>query len=69
MTEPTDIDFDDLESTFPRFDGEIPIGSCVAVGHSISTYLGKEEDREKYGTKVHLTTNVLFVILFGMPVV
>jgi hypothetical protein len=58
------IDFDNIP--FPRLKGEVPIKSCVAVGHSISTYV-KADDQEKYGTNDHLSTNVLFVIVFGSP--
>lgn len=69
VAQDTQVDFDNLDVNFPRFDGEIPIGSCVAVGHSVSTYIGKKDDEEKLGTKIHLATNVLFVILFGSPLI
>jgi len=62
------IDFDNLSETFPTFeeDSEVPVGSCVAVGHSVSTYLGKKDDQS--GEKdFNLATNVLFVIVFGVP--
>ena len=62
-----DVDFDDLDGVFSRFQGEIPYGSCVAVGHSVSSYIGKKDDEEKIGTKIHLATNILFVIVFGTP--
>jgi hypothetical protein len=39
----------------------------MAVGHSISTYVGKKADEEKLGTNINLATNVLFVIVFGSP--
>jgi hypothetical protein len=58
------IDFDNIP--FPRLMGEVPIRSCVAVGHSISTYV-KADGQEKHGTNDHLSTNVLFVIVFGSP--
>ncbi|KAF8800678.1 hypothetical protein BYT27DRAFT_7116907 [Phlegmacium glaucopus] len=58
-----ETDFDNLQNIFPTFNGEIPIGSCVAVGHSVSSYLGKKTDV----TNVHLATNILFVIVFGTP--
>jgi hypothetical protein len=61
------VEFGKLDSIFPRFSSEVPVGSCVAVGHSVSTYIGKKDDEEKFGTKTHLTTNVLFVILLGTP--
>ena len=61
------VNFDALDGNFPRFKGEVPIGSCVAVGHSISTYVGKKADEEKLGTNINLATNVLFVIVFGSP--
>ena len=63
----TQFDFDNLPESFPRFDEEIPIGSCVVIGHSISTYPGKKDDAERLGTDIHLATNVLFVILLGTP--
>lgn len=61
-----EVDFVNLDRVFPCFEGEVPIGSCVAVGHSVSSYIGKKDDEEKLGTKVHLATNVLFIIIFGM---
>ena len=60
------IDFDDLSQTFPTFEGEVPIGSCAAVGHSVSTYFGKKKDQASE-KNVNLATNVLFVIVFGVP--
>lgn len=63
------MDFENLDNTFPRFNGEIPVGSCIAIGHSISTYVGKKDDEERLGTNVHLATNVLFVIVFGTPLI
>ena len=62
-----EVDFENLDGVFPIFYGEIPSGSCVAVGHSVSTYIGKKDDEERLGTNVHLATNVLFVIVFGTP--
>lgn len=56
-----ETNFECLEDTFPRFEGEVPVGSCVAVGHSVSSYLGRKADN------IHLATNVLFVIVFGTP--
>lgn len=67
VTDATQIEFENLDSIFPRFTGEVPNGSCVAVGHSLSTYIGKKEDEERTGTRVNLVTNVLFVIVFGTP--
>jgi hypothetical protein len=63
------VDFGKLDDIFPRFtrEHEVPIGSCVAVGHSVSTYIGKKDDEERFGTKIHLTTNVLFVVILGAP--
>lgn len=62
------MEFEKLNEILPPFHGEVPVGSCVAVGHSISLYAGKKEDEEKSGTKAHLGTNVLFVILLGTPI-
>ena len=60
------IDFDNLPKIFPNFEREVPIGSCVAVGHSVSTYPGKKGVQT--GENVtNLSTNVLFVIVFGVP--
>jgi hypothetical protein len=61
------VDLGNLDNDFPRLTTEVPVGSCVAVGHSVSTYVGKPEDETKFGTKIHLTTNVLFVVLLGSP--
>jgi hypothetical protein len=58
------VDFDKLDKTFPRFEGEIPVGSCVGVGHSLTSYPGK-----KIGdgdTTMRLGTNLLFAIVFGV---
>ena len=62
------MEFDKLDEILPRFSGEVSVGSCVAVGHSISSYAGKKDDEEKLGAKAHLGTNVLFVILLGTPI-
>ena len=59
-----EVDFANLERNFPTFEGEVPLGLCVAIGHSLSTYKGKAGDD---GTKTNLATNVLFVIVFGTP--
>jgi hypothetical protein len=61
------IDFEHFDDIFPRFEGEIPTGSCVVVGHSVSSYIGKKDDEEKFGTNIHLATNLLFVVVFGTP--
>jgi len=60
------VDFDDLSKTFPTFEKEVPIGSCVAVGHSMSTYPGKKGDPSNENN-TNLATNILFVIIFGVP--
>lgn len=57
------VDFEYLDGSFPRFDGGIPVGSCVAVGHGVSSYIGMEDDVEKFGTKLCLA----FVVVFGSP--
>jgi hypothetical protein len=66
-TEGGQIEFEKLDDIFLRFEGEVPVGSCVAVGHSVTSYVGKKDDEERLGTKIHLGTNVLFVIVFGTP--
>jgi hypothetical protein len=60
------VDFDNLRDTFPTFKGEVPVGSCVAVGHSVSSYVGKK-GRTEEENNTNLATNVLFVIVFGVP--
>jgi hypothetical protein len=60
------VDFEELSSTFPKFEKEVPIGSCVAVGHSVSSYPGKKGDPGNENN-TNLATNILFVILFGVP--
>lgn len=60
------VDFGNLSDTFPRFEEEIPSGSCIAVGHSITSYRGKKSDKTQ-DMEMHLGTNILFVILFGVP--
>jgi len=62
-----DINFENLQDSFPKFQGEVPVGSCVAVGHSVSSYIGKKDDEERLGARMHLATNVLFVVVFGTP--
>lgn len=59
------VDFENLARAFPSFEGEIPLGSCIAVGHSASSYLGKKDDRAQDESTVNLATNILFVIIFG----
>jgi len=57
------INFEDLPKSLPAFEGEVPVGSCVAVGHSISSYPGKKTGEDD----ISFATNVLFVIVFGVP--
>jgi hypothetical protein len=58
-------DLDKLEDILPRFDGEVPAGSCIAVGHSVSSYTSKKDDGNI--TNVNLGTSILFVIVVGTP--
>jgi hypothetical protein len=58
-------DLDKLEDILPRFDGEVPAGSCIAVGHSMSSYTSKKDDGNI--TNVNLGTSILFVIVVGTP--
>jgi hypothetical protein len=60
------FDFDNLGDSFPRFDEKIPVGSCIATGHSISAYIGKG-DGDKSSLNVRLATNQLFIIVLGTP--
>ncbi|KAF8800474.1 hypothetical protein BYT27DRAFT_7117462, partial [Phlegmacium glaucopus] len=57
------INFDDLGNVLPTFPREIPTGSCVIVGHSVSSYKKESDDI----TNVHLATSILFVIVLGTP--
>jgi hypothetical protein len=62
------VNFEALEGTFPHFDGEVPVGSCVAVGHSISAYVrNKDQGGVKRETDANLGSNILFVMVFGTP--
>lgn len=56
-------DLENLQSILPIYEGEIPIGSCVAIGHSISSYISKKDSQQ---TDVNLVTNILFVIILGI---
>lgn len=62
-------DLDKLQDLLPRFDGEVPAGSCVAVGHSVSSYISKRADKVHHDdrTNINLSTSILFVIVFGTP--
>jgi hypothetical protein len=59
------VDFENLSNTCPNFDGEIPVGSCIAVGHRMTSYSGKKGG--KNDTDLNLGMNILFVIIFGTP--
>jgi hypothetical protein len=59
------VDFKNLSNTFSNFDGEIPVGSCVATGHSMTSYSEKKGGKDD--TDLNLGTNILFVIIFGTP--
>jgi hypothetical protein len=48
-------DLEHIDSILPRFEEEILAGSFAVVAYTMSTY--------KKATKVHLSTNVQFVIL------
>ena len=55
-----------LGDSLPTFQGEVPIGSCVAVGHRLSSYV-KSDNKAPKPTSVNLGTNLLFVIVLDMP--
>ena len=55
-------DLERLQHVLPVFEGEIPVSSCVAVGHSLMSYIKKDDK-----SIVNLGTSLLFVIIFGTP--
>jgi hypothetical protein len=59
-------DLGQLDNILPTFQGEVPIGSCVAVGHRLSSYV-KSDNKASKSTSVNLGTNLLFVIVLGTP--
>ena len=48
-------------SLLPRFQGEIPVGSCVVVGYTVNTFT-KSGDNLK-----SVSFNIQFVIVLGTP--
>jgi hypothetical protein len=61
------VNFKNISGLFLRFEGDIPPGLCIAVGHSLMSYVGKKSDRTEDDTQVQLGTNILFAIVFGVP--
>jgi hypothetical protein len=61
------VNFENISGLFPRFEGDIPSGSCIAVGHSLTSYVGKKSNKTEDDAQVQLGTNILFAIVFGVP--
>jgi hypothetical protein len=58
-------DLGSLDSVLPMFSGEIPFGSFVVVGYSVSRYLAA---LSAGGERVpHLGCNVLWAVVCGAP--
>ena len=60
------VNFENINDLFPRFEGDIPSGLCIAVGHSLMSYGGKKSDNTEGDAQVHLRTNIFFPIIFGI---
>ncbi|KAJ2913340.1 hypothetical protein MD484_g7077, partial [Candolleomyces efflorescens] len=58
------VDLPKLAEFLPPFDGEIPYGSLVVVGHSLSCYITSSG---KYSAKWTLGCNILWAIVLGTP--
>jgi hypothetical protein len=52
-------DIENIKDILPSYPREVPLGSCVVVGHSMTSY-------EKGGVD-HLSTNIQWVIILGIP--
>ncbi|KAJ6536054.1 hypothetical protein B0H19DRAFT_963312, partial [Mycena capillaripes] len=60
-----DTDLDRLGEVLPLFPGEVPVGSFVVVGYTVSSYMaavGGGNDRVP-----HVGCNILWVIVCGTP--
>lgn len=55
-----DSDLPALEQRLPKFTGEVPSGSFVVVGYSVSDYVSKGE--------THVSFSVLWVMVCGVPI-
>ena len=62
------VNFENINDLFLWFEGDIPSGLCIAVGHSLMSHSGKKSDNTGGDAQVHLGTNILFTIIFGIPV-
>ncbi|KAJ2914404.1 hypothetical protein MD484_g6004, partial [Candolleomyces efflorescens] len=58
------VELPDLDAHYPRFFGEVPLGSLVVVGHTMTLYLSGSGENEG---KWCLSMNVLWVILLATP--
>jgi hypothetical protein len=59
--------FGNISGLFPQFEGDISSGSCIAVGHSLTSYVGKKSGKTEDDAQVQLRTNIFFAIVFGIP--
>jgi hypothetical protein len=64
-----EIDFSNdiatLASKLPMYDTEIPVGSFVVVGYSVSTYMGNAGGLQKGEKTMHVGCNILWAVLCG----
>ncbi|KAG2017318.1 hypothetical protein CC2G_006836 [Coprinopsis cinerea AmutBmut pab1-1] len=64
LREHPDFNFSsDLDNVhkLPRWEEEIPVGSCVVVAHTVGTYLSPSTGKK------HVTFNIQFVLLLALP--
>jgi hypothetical protein len=61
------VNFQNISGLFPRFEGDIPSGSCIAIGHSLTSYIGKKNDKTGDDAQVQLRTDIFFAIVSGVP--
>lgn len=60
-----DADLDHLPQVLPLFEGEVPFGSFVVVGYTVSAYSASlNSSSEKVP---HIGCNLLWVIVCGTP--
>ncbi|KAK6993070.1 hypothetical protein R3P38DRAFT_2567418, partial [Favolaschia claudopus] len=55
-----------LATALPRWTGgEVPIGSFIVVGYTMSSYMGKAQGQPD--KVLHIGNNILWVIICGTP--
>jgi hypothetical protein len=59
------VNFENISGLFPLFEGDIPSGSCIAIGHSLTSYVGKKSDKTEDDAQVQLWTNIFFTIILA----